>query len=168
MSDPFIGEVRMFAGNFAPEGWALCDGRMLSITGNEVLYALIGTTYGGDGVKTFALPDFRGRLPVHTDQNFPLGTTGGYETVALTTNEIPSHTHTPQVNSQLGESSNPSGAYWAANSYDSFAPHTTQTLVNMNLQAIDAVGGGQPHDNLMPSLTISFIIAMEGLFPQRN
>lgn len=168
MSEPYIGEIRMFAGNYAPVGWAKCDGQVFFIVNNEVLFALIGTTYGGDGVNTFALPDLRGRIPVHLTANYVLGSTGGTETITLVPRQIPNHTHVPQVNANNGNSSDPSGQYWAANTFENFSPNVKQNLVNMSSQAIEPTGTGQPHDNLMPSLTVTFIIALQGLYPSQG
>jgi microcystin-dependent protein len=168
MSEPYLGEIRMFAGNFAPVNWALCNGQILNISENEALYTLIGTTYGGDGQSTFALPDLRGRIPVHTNASYPLGSKAGSETVTLTTNELPTHTHTAVASSLPGTIDSPSNAVWAVSSGLNFSDGIGQTLSDMNPQIISAVGGSQPHDNMMPSLTISFIIALSGIYPSSN
>src|SRR5579864_7252262 len=127
MSQPFIGEIRMFGGNFAPVGWAFCNGAIIPISQNDALFNLIGTTYGGDGQSTFALPDLQSRLPVHVGPGFALGQTGGAESVTLTTSQIPSHSHVPQVNSGLGNSGNPNGGVWAVATPQSTKMYSTQT-----------------------------------------
>lgn len=169
---PFIGEVRMFGGNFAPAGWALCQGQTMPISQNAALFTLIGTTYGGDGVNTFALPDLRSRVPVHQGQspgtsNYMQGEVTGVETVTLVGNQIPTHTHVPPAcNSGNGASSNPSGNFWAAAAtmlYSSAAADST-----MNAGALASAGGNQPHDNMLPFLVVNFIIALFGIFPSRN
>ena len=166
MSSPFIGEIRMFAGNFAPAGWMLCQGQLLPISENDTLFNLIGTTYGGDGQTTFALPNLQSRIPVHVGQGYTLAQTGGVETVTLTTQQIPAHSHVP-----LGQSGNgsaaPTNSVWAAsatqNIYTDVAP-----AVNMNPAAISPTGGNQPHDNMMPFLAINFIISLFGIFPSQQ
>jgi microcystin-dependent protein len=175
MSEPFIGEIRMFGGNYAPVGWALCDGRAMSIAGNEPLFALIGTTYGGDGQSTFNLPDLRGRLPVHhgTGPNLPpyiLGEMGGAETVTLSANETAAHTHPFQATQSLGTDSNPAGHTLARiTAGDLYSAVPAPTLVAMSSAAVGpGPGGNQPHDNVMPFLCASFIIALQGIFPQRD
>ena len=167
MAEPFIGEIRMFAGNFAPEGWAFCNGQLLAISENDALFNLIGTTYGGDGQTTFALPNLQSRVPVHQGNNFTLGQTGGVETVTLTTQQTPAHSH-PWLGSlnQAGATNPPTnvaGQMPGGNVYIE-----DQTGVALNDQSLQPVGGGQPHDNLQPYLTISFIIALFGVFPQQN
>ncbi len=167
MGQPYVGEIRMFAGNFAPAGWEFCAGQLLPISENETLFQLIGTTYGGDGQVTFALPNLQSRIPVHVGTSsgitYTLGETGGAEAVTLTTQQIPSHSHTPQGQSGNGSSA-PGNSVWASsatlNIYTDAAP-----AVNMNAQAIGLTGGNQPHDNMMPYLAINFIISLFGIFP---
>jgi len=125
--EPYLAEIRMFGGNFAPQGWATCDGQILSIAENEALYTLVGTTYGGDGVSTFALPDLRGRIPIHMSDNYGLGVKGGSETVLLTSTEMPSHTHIPQVDSNIGNSATPFNQFWSANDYKSFSANARKS-----------------------------------------
>jgi microcystin-dependent protein len=166
MSDPFIVEIRMFGGNFAPIGWLLCQGQTLPISGFEPLFTLIGTTYGGDGVNTFVLPDLRSRLPVHQASTYPLGAVGGAETVVLTSQNLPAHSHSALAANSAGTASSPTGNYWASgstNEYSTQAPNTT-----MNPAALSAAGGNQPHDNMPPFLVINFIIATEGIFPSQS
>jgi len=171
MSSPFVGEIRMFGGNFAPAGWAFCNGQTMSIAENDVLFALIGTTYGGDGQQTFNLPDLRGRLPMHMGTGSGLtprtiGEMGGVETVTLTTPQIPSHNHAPMAASGGGNQTTPQNGLWAgaaASRYSSSAPNLA-----MNNTLVGGAGGNQPHDNLMPYLAISFIISLFGVFPTQN
>ncbi|CAG7658616.1 phage tail protein [Paenibacillus allorhizosphaerae] len=172
MSDQYVGEIRLFAGKYAPQGWAFCDGQTLKITDNEVLYTLIGTTYGGDGQTTFALPDMRGRVLVHmgtsplTGTTYNLAQNGGNEIVTLTSTQLPAHTH--QVNAQEGTAtvSDPTNAFWAGGQvemYSSTAPNNA-----MDPAAISSVGGNQSHDNMMPFLTLTYIIALQGLYPSQG
>lgn len=171
MSEAYVGEIRTFAGNYAPQGWALCDGSLLNISENEALYSLISTTYGGDGRTTFALPDLRGRVPVHmglntmTGTSFPLGQKAGTETVTLTTAQLPEHTHTVNASSS-GTMYIPTNAIWAASNglqYSTNNPDGT-----MSATATSAVGGNQPHNNMMPFLTVSYIICLYGTYPTRS
>jgi len=165
MSSPFIGEIRMFAGNFAPAGWAFCDGSLLPISGNETLFTLIGTTYGGDGVSTFALPDLRSRVPVHAGPGFVLGQTGGAETVTLTVPELPVHNHIPAADNNAGTAAAPGGNVWAAsNNYFQFAPGSGAAAL-MSAQAVGSDGGSQPHENMLPFLAVNFILSLFGVFP---
>lgn len=164
---PYISEIRMFAGNFAPAGWMFCEGQLLPISENDQLFVLLGTTYGGDGQETFALPDLRGRLPTHAAPNgFLLGESGGVEAVTLTTPQITAHTH-PLLCAASGgtPNSNPAGGYWAATDQTQYS--TAASTVQMGNPAIitGASGGSQPHDNFMPYLCINFIISLFGIFP---
>lgn len=165
MSECYVGEIRMFAGNFAPRGWALCNGQMLSIAENEVLFALIGTTYGGDGQTYFKLPDLSGRIPIHASTDYRLGVAGGTEAVTLAEREMPVHTHVASAVKAPGNVPDPSNAFWAGTVSSNYADFSEGNTVSMNTSAISAVGGSQPHDNMMPTLTVSFIIALEGVFP---
>ncbi len=169
MSNPFVGEIRMFAGNFAPVGWALCLGQLMPISENETLFTLIGTTYGGDGQNTFALPNLASRVPVHmgtgpNGQSFVIGQMAGEETVTLTTSQIPAHSHVPAANTS-GNATSPSGAVWAGN--PDVAQFTAPASINgqMNAQSIQLAGGSQPHDNMIPFLVINFIISLFGIYP---
>ncbi|HEX8179664.1 MAG TPA: tail fiber protein [Pyrinomonadaceae bacterium] len=172
MSQPFIGEIRLFAGTFEPAGWAFCDGRLLPISENDTLFVLLGTTYGGDGENTFALPDLRGRVPMHAGTGPGLssriiGEAGGVESVTLTTQQLPVHSH-PAIcvsGTNTGNAATPGGSVWAAQS--STGVYAAQPPTNpMNAGAMSAVGGSQPHDNMIPYLGINFIISLFGLFPQ--
>lgn len=163
MSSPYVGEIRMFAGNFAPAGWAFCDGSLMPISENEVLFNLIGTTFGGDGQTTFALPDLRSRVPIHIGNGFVLAQTGGEETVTLTTTQIPSHSHVPQASPGTGTQASPAGNVWA-NSLN-FPYSANAPAAAMAPQAISSDGGSQPHDNLLPFLAVNFILSLFGVFP---
>ncbi|WP_141680249.1 phage tail protein [Bacillus sp. FJAT-26390] len=173
MMVPYLGEIRMFAGNFAPQGWALCNGGMLSIAENDALYMLLGTTYGGDGVTTFALPNLASRIPVGTGRDsqsgktYILGEAGGTESVTLTANQLPVHTHPVNGSDAAGNQTSPSDGVWAAqmskNMYSSAASEGV-----MDPQSITPTGGNQPHNNMMPFLAVNFIISLAGVFPQQN
>lgn len=166
MGTPFVGEIRLFAGNFAPVGWSFCDGTMMAIAENETLFNLIGTTYGGDGQSTFALPDLRSRVPVHQGSGFVIGQLAGTETVTLTTQQTPSHTHVPQANSSPGNQLSASGAVWAQSTLSQFSSAAPATP--MAATAVGISGGSQPHDNMIPFLALNFIISMFGIFPSQN
>ena len=166
MGTPYVGEIRMFAGNFAPAGWAFCQGQILPISENDVLFNLIGTTYGGDGQNTFALPDLQSRVPVHVGPGFVLAQSAGAESVTLTTSQIPAHSHVPLCNSAAGTKASPQDDVWAAldsNVYSDVAPSVTMAPV-----ALGSAGGSQPHDNMVPFLVINFIISLFGVFPSQT
>jgi len=164
MAQPYVGEIRIFAGNFAPSGWALCYGQLLAITDNETLFNLIGTTYGGDGQFTFGLPDLRGRNPLHQGGGFVLAQMGGQETVTLTSQQLPSHTHGATAVSGAGNSGSPAGANsWAAAATPLYSSGATNA--QMNAAALAVTGGNQPHNNMPPYLTINYIISLFGIFP---
>lgn len=168
MADPYLGEIRMFGGNFAPIGWATCDGQLLSIAENSALFSLIGTTYGGDGVNTFALPDLRGRVAAHFGGALALGQVGGSESVTLTVAQIPSHSHTAEAAS-AGTVRSPAGQVWAADRGQNVAPYAAAADGHaMAATAIGPQGGGQPHDNMQPFLAVSFIIALLGIYPSQE
>jgi microcystin-dependent protein len=170
MSQPFVGEIRLFGGNFAPSGWMFCNGQLLSIAQYEVLFVLIGTTYGGDGVQTFALPNLQSRLPIHMGTGgggtYVQGQTGGVENVVLNASQIPSHTHTVTASSDSSNSSSPSGNYLAAGP-DIYEQNKAGDAL-MAATSISNAGGNQPHDNLQPFLCVSYIISLFGIFPSRN
>ena len=168
MSSPFIGEIRLFGGNFAPVGWAFCNGALIPISENDALFNLIGTTYGGDGQSTFALPDLQGRLPMHMGtgaglSSHTIGEQGGVEAVTLTTNQIPAHSHAPLSVSGNGNQSTPQNGVWAGVTTSIYTSNPPNTPFNASLGG--AAGGSQPHENLMPFLAISFIISLFGVFP---
>lgn len=172
MSNPYVGEIRMFGGNFAPAGWMFCDGQLLPISENETLFQLIGTTYGGDGQETFALPDLRGRIPIHqgtasSGNTFTLAESAGVESETLTTAQIPIHTHPFLAFNSIANSPNPGNNLLGLSSQVNMFFGDPPTI-NMNAGAITPVGGSQPHDNMMPYLCISFIISLFGIFPNQN
>jgi microcystin-dependent protein len=167
MAQPYVGEIRMFGGNFAPAGWMFCDGSLLPISEYETLFNLIGTTYGGDGQSTFALPDLRGRLPIHQGNGFTLAQTGGSETVTLTTSQIPAHSHAFQASASSANDGNASGN--VVSQASSFFPYLNAAPTQgMNSQSIGLAGGNQPHNNFQPYLCVSFIISLFGIFPSPN
>lgn len=172
MSSPFIGEIRMFGGNFAPLNWAYCNGALIPISQNDALYVLLGTTYGGDGVNTFALPNLSGRTPVHQGQglglsNYVIGQVGGTENVTLNVNQYPAHTHTLLASSDAGTLPGP-GNDVLAGSTTMKAYTDLAANVSLNPAALSSSGGSQPHDNMQPFLCISFIICLFGIFPSQN
>lgn len=173
MSTPFLGVISMFGGNFAPRGYALCQGQLQSIAQNDALFALLGTTYGGDGQVTFALPDLRGRAPIHQGNlaggsTYVIGQVLGTETVTLTASQMPAHNHTLGASSNPGSGAGPTGAVWAAYTAGQNYAAAASANTAMNTGALSVSGGNQPHENRQPYLGINFIIALEGVFPSRN
>jgi microcystin-dependent protein len=166
MSSPFIGEIRMFAGNFAPVGWSFCNGALIPISQNDALFNLIGTTYGGDGQNTFGLPNLQSRVPVHVGPGFALGQSGGAETVTLTTSQLPAHSHVAQAFATQGANPTPANGVWAQSTLNSF--DTNNPTINMDPAAIGSSGGSQPHDNMIPFLVINFILSQFGIFPSQT
>ncbi len=172
MSDPFIGEIRMFAGNFAPRSWAFCDGQLLAVSQNDALFSLLGTIYGGDGRTTFGLPDLRGRIPVHAGTgpgltNRRLGGKSGTETVTVTTSQLPAHSHALQGSDQFADTPNPASHALAKSTAADFYIHEAPS-VNLSSSAVTTTGGSQSHTNLMPFLCVNFIIALFGVYPSRS
>ena len=163
MANPYVGEIRMFGGTFAPVGWAFCNGQLLSIAENETLFQLIGTTYGGDGQVTFALPDLRGRVPLHQGNGFVIGQSGGSETVTVTSGQLPVHTHPVALAIGGTPTAAPSAGVPAATGPNLFAPTGAATSLTTNIE-----GGSQPHENMAPFLGISFIISLFGIFPSQS
>ena len=172
MAAPFVAEIRIFPFNFAPKGWAWCDGQLLPLSQNTALFSLLGTTYGGNGKSNFALPNLQGRVPIHPGQGpglslRDLGETGGSDTVSLLESEIPSHRHTEQISAADGIEQGPSGNLLAGG-VGVGQYHAPTNMVNMASQAIAPAGGDQPHNNLMPYLCAYFCIALQGVFPPRT
>jgi microcystin-dependent protein len=167
MAQPYIGEIRMFAGNFAPAGWAFCEGQLLPISENDALFTLIGTTYGGDGQETFALPDLRGRLPLHQGNSFIIGETGGAEEITLTVTQIPTHNHAFLVSTASAGQASPANSL-PGNSASVDLYLEDVPAVSFSPQAISPVGGSQPHTNFQPYLCINFIISLFGIFPTQT
>lgn len=168
--EPFIGEVRMFAGNFAPVGWAFCNGDLLSVSENEALFGLIGSIYGGDWQTTFALPDLRGRLPLHQGvgggSTYQMSDAGGTESVILTTDQLPTHSHAQVGSSAPADGANPNGQVFSAGEDTPFySPVNPSQMATMSSQVVQSTGASQPHDNMQPYLCVSFIIALKGIYP---
>jgi len=173
MSEPFVGEIRMFAGNFAPRGWAYCDGQLVAIAQNEALFSLLGTYYGGDGRTTFGLPDLRGRLPMHQNPGtgFRLGQKGGTETVTLTVNQLPTHTHTLRYSQSRADTSNPADSVLARSALGDRQYYAAENakIADMHSGAVEPmIGGSRAHNNMPPFLCLRFIIAFSGIYPSRN
>jgi microcystin-dependent protein len=173
MADPFVAEIRIFPFNFAPKGWAFCDGQILPISQNTALFSLLGTTYGGDGKSNFALPDMQGNAPMHPGQGpglslHDLGETGGSQTVSLLESEIPSHSHSVSASAVDGTAKSPSGQKVASGVGVNMYATAPSPMTNLNFMAISPAGGDQPHNNMQPYLTLSFCIALQGVFPPRT
>jgi microcystin-dependent protein len=166
MAQPYVGEIRMFAGNFAPAGWMFCEGQLLPISENETLFQLIGTTYGGDGESTFALPDLQGRVPIHQGNGFNLAQIGGAEEISLTVQQVPAHSH-PLLGSTAAASTNaPANNVFAGSSGSTVFPYgTDQPTTSLQAASVTGVGGSQPHTNFQPYLCVDFIISLFGIFP---
>jgi microcystin-dependent protein len=173
VSQPFVAEIRMFAGTFAPRGWAMCNGQIMAISQNTALFSLLGTTYGGNGVSNFALPNMQGNVPVHFGQGPGLspyveGETGGTQLVTLLSTQMPAHNHPVNCSTQPADQPSPGGFIWAAEPTGLVNPYTTGAPNVAMAGATSAAGGNQPHNNLMPYLVVTFIIALQGVFPSRN
>jgi microcystin-dependent protein len=165
MSEPFLSEIKIMAFNFAPKGWALCNGQLMAINQNQALFSLLGTTYGGDGRVNFALPDLRGRIPIHPGAGFILGEQGGETVHTLLASEMPQHTHIVEASSAAANTSNPAGNFWADGGKSIY---NSSVNTNMAPGAISTVGGNQAHDNMSPYLVLNFCIALQGIFPSPN
>jgi len=165
MSEPFLSEVKIVSFNFAPRGWALCNGQLLPINQNQALFSLLGTTYGGDGRVNFALPNLQGSIPIHFGNGHDLGERGGEENHTLPNSEMAEHTHTFGASNAAPNQGLPTGNMWASNSgaYSSASPDSS-----MNPASISSAGGNQPHTNMQPYLVLNFIIALQGIFPSQN
>ena len=181
MSSPYIGEIRMFAGSFAPVGWAFCAGQLMPISENDALFTLIGTTYGGDGQETFGLPDLQGRVPVHMgqgpgiSQNYQIGEKAGVESVTLTTQQIPIHNHAAIASANAADTNIPTANTILASmgpagiaQVPCYLPFPNAAQVNLNAQSIGPAGGSQPHENMQQYLCLTFIISLFGIFPTQN
>lgn len=166
MSEPFLAEVRMVGFNFSPRGWAFCDGQILPINQNQSLYSLLGTTYGGDGRTSFALPDLRSRTPIHRGDGYQLGQKSGAETVTLTASQIPAHTHTLRASTSAGDKRGLANRVLASGGM--YRDPEAATMTALRSGSITNAGGGQAHNNMQPYETLSFVIALQGLFPSRN
>ncbi|WP_420004418.1 phage tail protein [Arenibacterium sp. LLYu02] len=172
MSEPFVGEIRMFAGNFAPRGWAFCDGQLLAVAQNDALFSLFGTTYGGDGRTTFGLPDMRGRIPIHAGSGpglstHRLGAKSGGEQETLTVNQMPSHSHDLMADTNPATEVGPVGHVLAQGQGVNFYREDDQSQ-SLSGAMISATGGSRPHSNLMPTLCVNFIVALFGIYPSRH
>jgi len=176
MSNPFLGEIRMVAFNFAPRGWAVCNGQLMQIAQNTALFSLLGTTYGGDGIRTFAVPDLQNRTPIHPGQGpglsqYSLGDTGGVSTVTLIQSQLPSHAHSVACDPAGGSQQEAANAVWASSGAGRTSPayyaSPTANLAGMNPGALAPAGGSQPHNNRSPYLGVMFVIAIEGIYPSR-
>jgi microcystin-dependent protein len=166
MAQPYVGEIRMFAGNFAPAGWMFCEGQLLPISENETLFQLIGTTYGGDGQSTFALPDLRGRIPIHQGAGLILAETGGAEEITLTVPQIPVHSHPLICTTSLANGTDPGNNVFGLTQAATITPYGVDPpQVNLSPSAVSSVGGSQPHTNFQPYLCVDFIISLFGIFP---
>lgn len=167
MSEPFISQINMFGFSFPPRTWAACDGQIVPIANNQILFALLGTTYGGDGRTTFGLPNLQGRVPVHRSDDYAMGQSGGWETVQLTIGNLPPHTHPLQANSSPAESNQPQNLMLSAveSGREIYGQATNLTIMG---DAVAATGGGQSHSNMQPLQVINFCIALTGLYPSRN
>jgi microcystin-dependent protein len=174
MADPFVAEIRIFPFNFAPKGWAWCDGQLMPLSQNTALFSLLGTTYGGDGKSTFALPDLQGRAPMHPGQGpglslHDLGETGGSETVTLLESEIPAHSHAMRATSSTADNPGPTGnTFSRPQGATPYQTTTNASLVNLAPEILAPAGGDQPHNNLQPYLTFYFCIALQGVYPPRT
>ncbi len=165
MSTPFLGEIKIFSFSFAPKGWAMCNGQLLPISQNQALFAILGTTYGGDGQTNFALPNLQGRVPVHVGNGVVLGERGGEQAHTLNISELPAHTHAPVGSSSSASSASPAGDLWASLTSGSYSSNPNTA---MNPASILSAGGSQPHDNMSPYLALNFCIALQGIFPSQN
>ncbi|MEI7769110.1 MAG: tail fiber protein [Chloroflexales bacterium] len=169
MAQPYVGEIRIFAGNFAPAGWEFCEGQLLPISEYETLFNLIGTTYGGDGQSSFGLPDMRGRLPIHFGNGFTLAQAGGVEQITLTGAQLPAHSHALLGSSNLAAAATPQGTAPATSAAATITAYGTDApFASLSASAIGSVGGSQPHSNVQPYLCVSFIISLFGIFPSQT
>jgi microcystin-dependent protein len=175
MGTPFLGEIKIISWNFAPQGWAFCNGQFLPINQNQALFSILGTTYGGNGQTTFALPDFRGRSPYHVGQGHTLGEKGGEAAHTLTVSELPTHTHSPNASNSPGNLVFAAAAsplvqhnIWAVTSQNPYVAPPGTNLASMNVGCVSNTGGSQAHENRQPYTVLNFIIALQGIFPSQN
>ncbi len=166
MAEPFLGEIKIVSFNFPPKGWAFCDGQLLPINQNQALFSILGTTYGGNGIQTFALPNLQGRVPVHIGNGVALGESAGETAHTLTIPETPAHSHVPVASSNTPNATSPASNTWASNT--GFSPYATTPNEAMSSRAINPTGGSQPHENMPPYLVLNFVIALQGIFPSQN
>jgi len=166
MAEPFLSEIKIVSFNFPPKGWALCNGQLLPINQNQALFALLGTTYGGNGQTNFALPNLRGRVPIHMGSGHNLGEAAGTTAVTINIQQLPTHTHALNANTSTGNATTPNATLLAKAPANTYGP--AASLAAMNPQSVTNVGGSQPHNNMMPYLVLNFIIALQGIFPSRN
>lgn len=165
MGTPFLAEIKIISFNFPPEGWAFCNGQFLPINQNQALFSLLGTTYGGNGQTNFALPDLRGRIPLHFGNGIILGQKAGQESVTLNNAEMPAHGHVPNASANTGVAASPNNAVWAKQTTNHYASNPD---ASMNPASVLPVGGSQPHNNMPPFLVLNFVIALQGVFPSQN
>jgi microcystin-dependent protein len=165
MAQPYLGEIRAFGFTFAPKGWALCNGQLLPINQNQALFSLLGVTFGGDGIRTFQLPNLQASMPVHMGNGFDIGSLGGQSTHTLLVTEIPTHTHQAQGVSTTANSSSATDATWGASTQN---PYINTQNTSMAANAVSPAGGGQPHDNMAPYLVLNYCIALAGIYPSRS
>jgi microcystin-dependent protein len=166
MAEPFLGEIRIFSFSYAPQGWAMCNGQLMQINQNQALFSLLGTTFGGNGIQTFALPEMRGRVPMHVGNGLILGQRGGEETHTITAGEMPAHTHQAKASANGPTVTPPTSNFWATNT--TFSPYGSTADTPMSSQAVGNSGGSQPHENRSPYLTLNCCIALQGIFPSPN
>jgi microcystin-dependent protein len=165
MATPYLGEIKIVSFTFAPRGWALCNGQILAIAQNQAIFSLLGTIYGGDGIRTFALPNLQTRMPIHVGDGFSQGENSGESSHTLITQELPSHTHAAQGVSSVASSPGATGNTWAASIQN---PYGMTPNTSLGPAALSTIGGGQPHPNMPPYLVLNFVIALQGIFPSRN
>jgi microcystin-dependent protein len=173
MSDQFLGEIRMFGGNFAPQGWALCDGQLLGIQQNLALFSVLGTAFGGNGTLNFGLPNLQGKFPLDYGQGqglspYGMGETGGYTQVVLSTGQLPQHSHQVIVSNSPADSRSPQGNVLAVSDHYIYATGVPSSTVNLSAAAVTQTGGSEPHNNVQPFIVLNFIISLTGIFPSRS